>query len=81
MTLLAVSWLVGRIVQPLEQLNSATTQVTATTLNSSRLLVNQGPIEVVQLSRNYNALLDRLADSWTLQPEFVSAVSHELAPR
>ena len=77
-TLLAVSWLVRRIVQPLEQLNSATTQVTATTLNSSRLLVNQGPIEVVQLSRNYNALLDRLADSWTQQRQFVSAVSHEL---
>ena len=43
--------------------------------------MNQGPIEVVQLSRNYNALLDRLADSWTQQREFVSAVSHELRTR
>ena len=78
MTLLTVSWLVRRIVQPLEELNAATTQVTADTLNSSRLLINQGPLEVVQLSRNYNALLERLAESWSQQRQFVSAVSHEL---
>ena len=77
-TLLTVSWLVRRIVQPLEQLNAATTQVTADTLNSSRLLMTQGPQEVVQLSRNYNALLERLAESWNQQRQFVSAVSHEL---
>ncbi|MGB1416916.1 MAG: HAMP domain-containing sensor histidine kinase [Synechococcus sp.] len=77
-TLLAVSWLVRRIVRPLEQLNSATTEVTADTLTSARLLVDQGPIEVVQLSRNYNALLERLAESWSQQRQFVSAVSHEL---
>ena len=77
-TLLAVSGLVRRIVQPLERLNSATREVTADTLNSSRLLVNHGPIEVVQLSRNYNALLERLAESWLQQRQFVSAVSHEL---
>ena len=78
MTLLTVSWLVRRIVQPLEELNAATTQVTADTLTSSRLQVNQGPLEVVQLSRNYNALLERLAESWSQQRQFVSAVSHEL---
>ena len=77
-TLLAVSWLVRRIVQPLEQLNSATTEVTADTLNCTRLSVDQGPLEVVQLSRNYNALLERLAQSWSQQRQFVSAVSHEL---
>ena len=77
-TLLTVSWLVRRIVQPLEELNAATTQVTADTLTSSRLQVNQGPLEVVQLSRNYNALLERLAESWSQQRQFVSAVSHEL---
>ena len=52
--------------------------MTADTLTSSRLLINQGPLEVVQLSRNYNALLERLAESWSQQRQFVSAVSHEL---
>lgn len=77
-TLLSVSWVVRRIVQPLDQLNAATSQLTADTLANSRLLVNQGPIEVMQLSRTYNSLLERLAQSWSLQRQFVSTVSHEL---
>ena len=36
-TLLAVSWLVRRIVKPLEQLNATTSQVTADNLNTARL--------------------------------------------
>ena len=35
-------------------------------------------MEVMQLGRNYNALLQRLSDAWTQQRQFVSAVSHEL---
>ena len=77
-TLLAVSWLVKRIVQPLEQLNAATDQVTAETLASARLPLEKGPIEVLQLGRTYNALLERLSLSWSQQRQFVSAVSHEL---
>ena len=77
-TLLAVSWLVRRIVQPLEQLNAATDQVTAETLASARLPLETGPIEVLQLGRTYNALLERLSMSWCQQRQFVSAVSHEL---
>ena len=77
-TLLGVSWLVRRIVRPLEQLNAATDQVTAETLASAHLKLDQGPVEVRQLGRTYNALLDRLSQSWGLQRQFVSAVSHEL---
>ena len=32
----------------------------------------------MQLSRTYNELLERLAQSWSQQRQFVSAVSHEL---
>jgi signal transduction histidine kinase len=78
LTLLAVSWLVRRIVKPLEQLNATTSQVTADTLNTARLQLSTGPIEVVQLGQTYNALLERLALSWSQQRQFVSAVSHEL---
>ena len=77
-TLLSVSWFVERIIRPLEQLNAATDQVTADTLDSARLHLEDGPSEVIQLSRTYNALLERLAQSWGQQRQFVSAVSHEL---
>ena len=77
-TLLGVSWLVRRIVQPLEQLNAATAQVTAETLASAQLNLDRGPIEIRQLGQTYNALLDRLSQSLGLQRQFVSAVSHEL---
>ena len=78
MTLLAVSWLVERIVKPLDQLNAATSQVTAETLSSAHLSLQGGPREVMQLGLAYNGLLDRLAMSWSQQRQFVSAVSHEL---
>ena len=77
-TLIAVSALVRRIVQPLQQLNAATDDVTAETLTSARLTLKQGPIEVLQLGGTYNALLERLSQSWELQRQFVSTVSHEL---
>ena len=77
-TLLSVSWFVERIIRPLDQLSAATDQVTADTLNSARLHLDDGPSEVIQLSRTYNALLERLAQSWGQQRQFVSAVSHEL---
>ena len=78
LTLLAVSWLVRRIVKPLEQLNATTSLVTADNLNTARLQLTKGPIEVVQLGQTYNELLERLALSWSQQRQFVSAVSHEL---
>ena len=77
-TLLSVSWLVQRIVRPLATLSHATDAVTADTLDSAQLPLEQGPVEVLQLARNYNALLQRLAEAWTQQRQFVSAVSHEL---
>ena len=60
-TLMAVSSLVRRIVQPLEQLNAATAQVTAETLASAQLNLDRGPIEIRQLGQTYN-------DCWTVSP-------------
>ena len=77
-TLLSVSWVVRRVVQPLDQLNAASSQLTADTLATTKLQLGEGPIEVMQLSRTYNDLLERLAQSWSQQRQFVSAVSHEL---
>ena len=77
-TLLSVSWVVRRVVQPLNQLNAASSKLTADTLATAELQLGTGPIEVMQLSRTYNDLLERLAQSWSQQRQFVSAVSHEL---
>ena len=77
-TLLSVSWVVRRVVQPLDQLNAASSHLTAATLATAKLQLGEGPIEVRQLSRTYNDLLERLAQSWSQQRQFVSAVSHKL---
>lgn len=50
--------------------------MTADTLNSASLQLDEGPSEVIQLSRTYYALLERLAHFWGQQRQFVSAVSH-----
>lgn len=78
LTLLTVSWVVRRLVHPLDQLNLATAQLTAENLSNTTLPVDQAPTEVGELRDNFNALLERLAQSWNQQKQFVSAVSHEL---
>ena len=59
--------MVRRVVQPLDQLNAASSQLTADTLATAKLQLGEGPIEVMQLSRTYNELLERLAQSWSQQ--------------
>ena len=49
-----MSWVVRRVVQPLDQLNAASSQLTADTLATAKLQLGTGPIEVMQLSRTYN---------------------------
>ncbi|MGC6482728.1 MAG: sensor histidine kinase [Synechococcus sp.] len=78
MSLLIVNRLVRRIIRPLRQLNEASSQLTADTLNSSVLRIESAPLEVEQLANTYNGLRSRLAKSWSDQRRFVSAVSHEL---
>lgn len=77
-TLVAVSWLVKRIVRPLRQLTEMTENITAETLMSSSINIKNAPFEVAQLALTYEDLLERLSQSWTQQRQFVSAVSHEL---
>ena len=77
-TLLTVSWVVRRIVKPLNQLNLATAGLTAERLSDTRLQLDQAPTEVEDLQDTFNSLVERLAQSWGQQKQFVSAVSHEL---
>ena len=77
-SLLLVSLLVKRITRPLQELSSRSAELTAEGLQTAALPVPKGPEELSQLTRTYNALTERLAQSWSQQRQFVSAVSHEL---
>ena len=77
-SLLLVSLLVKRITKPLQELSNRSAELTAEGLKTAALPVPKGPQELSQLTRTYNALTERLAQSWSQQRQFVSAVSHEL---
>lgn len=77
-SLALVTLLVRRITKPLQDLSDRSAELTADGLKSAALPVPTGPVELTRLTRTYNALIDRLAWSWSQQRQFVSAVSHEL---
>lgn len=78
LTLLAMSWMIRRIIRPLRDLNAQAASVTSSSLATSRLEVQRAPLEVQELATGYNNLLDRLSLAWEQQREFVRSVSHEL---
>ena len=78
LTLVAISILTSRILQPLEDLNRMAAGVTSESLASSRLKLDRAPLEVAELAVSINGLLDRLAQAWSQQRHFVGLVSHEL---
>jgi signal transduction histidine kinase len=78
LTLVAISLLTGRILQPLRDLNRMAAGVTSESLASTHLKLDHAPLEVQELARSFNGLLDRLALAWSQQRQFVGLVSHEL---
>jgi len=77
-SLLLVSLLVKKITKPLRELSKRSAELTAEGLQTSSLPVPQNPEELRRLTLTYNSLTERLAQSWSQQRQFVSAVSHEL---
>lgn len=78
LTAAGVGLLVSRIVRPLVQLNGMADLVTADNLNRLRIKLDDAPVELDQLANAFNRVLDRLADAWDHQRQFVDSVSHEL---
>jgi len=78
LTLLAVSLVTQRLLQPLRELSRMAEGVTSESLSSSHLKLDHAPMELQELALSYNDLLDRLAVAWTQQRQFVGLVSHEL---
>ena len=77
-SLLLVSLLVSKITKPLQELSRRSAELTAEGLQTASLPVPTSPEELRRLTLTYNSLTERLAQSWSHQRQFVSAVSHEL---
>lgn len=78
LTLIAISILTRRILQPLQDLHRLAAGVTSESLASSHLQLDRAPLEVAELAGSFNGLLDRLSLAWSQQRHFVGLVSHEL---
>ncbi len=78
LTLVAISILTRRILQPLRDLRVIAAGVTSESLATSHLKLDRAPLEVAELAGSFNGLLDRLALAWSQQRQFVGLVSHEL---
>lgn len=76
-TLLAVSWVVRKIVKPLDELNLATADLNAENLSNKHLQLDHAPAEVILLQDTFNSLVERLALSWSRQRQFAAVISHE----
>lgn len=72
-----VGWLItGELVRPLSLLRKATARAEAQNLGEH--IPADGVDEIAELTRNYNAMIDRLQESFTAQRQLVDDVGHEL---
>ena len=72
-----VSWsLASTVTRPLRDLTRAATRVSEAELSTR--IPERGNDELAQLSRTFNAMMDRLEDAFRLRQEFLDDVAHEL---
>jgi two-component system, OmpR family, sensor kinase len=72
-----VGWLVaGRLLAPVRLLRQTTQQITDTDL--TRRIPVHGRDDVSELARTFNAMLDRLEESFATQRQLLDDVGHEL---
>lgn len=75
---LLIALYVRRSLRPLATLSDQVMNVTATSLNETRLQLDQAPTEVETLAKALDHTLNRLAQAWEQQRRLVGDVSHEL---
>lgn len=74
---LGVAWvLAGRLLRPVRELTDNARQISESDL-SARIPV-EGNDEIAQLTRTYNAMLDRLQEAFQTQRRFIDSAGHEL---
>ncbi|WP_449003313.1 ATP-binding protein [Myxosarcina sp. GI1(2024)] len=72
-----VAWVAaGRILTPLKNFSNTLKSISESDL-SQRILV-QGKGELAQLGRTFNAMMDRIEDSFATQRNFINDAGHEL---
>ncbi|MGF1494975.1 MAG: sensor histidine kinase [Microcoleaceae cyanobacterium] len=74
----AIVWYIRRALQPLQDIGRLAETISADQLSNYRLQIDKAPSEVAMLAKTCNKMLDRLAESWEQQRQFVGNVSHEL---
>jgi two-component system, OmpR family, sensor kinase len=73
----ALAWVIaGRVLAPLRTLQTTAHAITETDL--TRRIEVHGDDEIAELSRTFNAMLDRLESAFASQRAFVSDAGHEL---
>jgi signal transduction histidine kinase len=73
----ALAWVVaGRLLAPLRALDETARSISETDL--TRRIPVSGDDEIAELSRTFNAMVDRLESAFASQRAFVSDASHEL---
>jgi signal transduction histidine kinase len=73
----ALAWVVaGRVLAPLRVLDDTARSISATDL--TRRIPVSGDDEIAELTRTFNAMVDRLERAFASQRAFVSDASHEL---
>ncbi|NER85120.1 MAG: GHKL domain-containing protein, partial [Leptolyngbya sp. SIO1D8] len=73
-----IAFYVRRSLQPLQTVGCQVKNVTATSLNDTRLQLDKAPTEVKELAETLDHALNRLAQSWEQQRRLLGDVSHEL---
>jgi signal transduction histidine kinase len=78
-----ISYAVGlifarNIIRPIQRIIGEVNLITSNNL-SQRIHINTTKDELTQLSHNFNTLLDRLQESFSIQRRFISNASHELS--
>jgi signal transduction histidine kinase len=77
--LMLINWVLsGIILNPLRQLQSATTKLQAMDIRQRLEVDTHEPHETLELRRSFNRLLNRLEESLNIQCQFVADASHEL---
>lgn len=75
---LLFAWLAaGKVLAPLHQLIQ-TTQVISESDLSQRIPIEKESGEIAELAKTFNAMMDRLESSFTIQRNFVNDAGHEL---
>lgn len=70
-------WLARQGIRPLVEITQSARQITASQLRE-RILVSRWPAELAELAAAFNAMLDRLEDSFTRLSQFSADLAHEL---